>query len=353
MISTRYTEDADEYARWGIEVVAALVPFATTSRGGRGRAVQLALDTARVMGPVLWPGVVRRRGPLGSVARRLAPGASSAALFDVVVVAGGGYLYTARRTVNLSLLHSCLTMLVARRLAELVVSMPQSIGPVNRRLDSAAVRVAFGGLTAYVREELSSSSSRRPPHLSHVVLVPDVVFLGQPAPRKADRDDPVPTTLDGERTAPAGGSRAPVDARPVARIVVMTWSWSTSVDGHAQERYVRAMAQVCDLLTARGYRVVLGGHSNVPEHDQDDAAVCKAVAERVTAEVDVDGDCDVAHLHREYERSAVVIGTRLHACIMALAVGTPAVALAYQEKAIGVAAGLGGGLPVFPLEIEK
>ncbi len=345
-ISSRYTEDAGDYARWGIEVIGPLVPFATASHGGRIRALGLSLHTARTLVPVLAPAAASRSPRFRSAVTRLAPAAAAVAGFDLTVVAGGGYLYTARRWIDLSLAHTCLTMLVARRLAPWVVSMPQSIGPINRTLDRVAVELAFGGLTAFVREALSLSASRRRPHLRRVVVVPDVVFLGLPQPcatARADRTVPV-------RSGGCGRAAAAGTALPVARVVVMRWSWSTSVDGSAQDRYLRDMAAVCDLLGARGYRVVLGGHSQVPEHDQDDIEVCRAVADRALTEVAVDPDCDVAHLDEEYRDAAVVVGTRLHACIMAISCGTPAVALAYQEKAIGVADGLDGVLPVFRVD---
>jgi len=129
--------------------------------------------------------------------------------------------------------------------------------------------------------------------------------------------------------------RAPL----TARLVALDWRWSSSVDSSRYDHYLSEMAALCDLLSESGFEVVLGGHSILPEHGQDDLQACEEIARRTAnGEVAIDRDADVGHLWRAYAEVSVVVGTRLHACIMAIAAGTPAVSLGYQEKAEGIAA---------------
>ncbi|MBG6237080.1 polysaccharide pyruvyl transferase WcaK-like protein [Mycetocola sp. CAN_C7] len=107
------------------------------------------------------------------------------------------------------------------------------------------------------------------------------------------------------------------------------------------------MASLSNQLNAAGMRVELGGHSAIPEHGQDDVAVCREIAELCDFPVQVDEDCEVSHLWARYGELDLVIGARLHSCIMAAAVGTPVVVLGYQEKAKGVASMMGPGVPFF------
>jgi len=204
--------------------------------------------------------------------------------------------------------------------------MPSSVGPLSP-LDARLFHLAIGDLQIVQREEISSRGlalvgSRK------TILCPDIALYGL-------------DLRDGGRRQYGEGS---------ARIVVMDWTWSQSVSSDAFQRYLSELVVVCDGLARSGRRVVVGGHSFLPEHGQDDIAIARIVAERCTERVEVDSDTDVSHLLSEYQAAAFVLGTRLHSCLMAISVGTPAVGLAYQEKTWGVAKGLGDALPVFAVD---
>jgi polysaccharide pyruvyl transferase WcaK-like protein len=130
----------------------------------------------------------------------------------------------------------------------------------------------------------------------------------------------------------------------------MDWTWSRSVRSEARHDYIAKLAQICDQLADDGFQVELGGHSFLPEHGQNDLETCFEIARAAESTPRVDDNCDVHHLWRSYRSAAVVIGTRLHASIMSISVGTPTVVLAYQEKAEGVARTANGKLEVFRVD---
>jgi colanic acid/amylovoran biosynthesis protein len=247
--------------------------------------------------------------------------------YDTVVVAGGGYMYSAKRRFNMSLWHSLLSVRYGSAALQRVVMMPQSIGPITRRFDQKFVSWALSGVAVVVRETVSLAASRHRPQLPNVRVIDDVAFY--PAVARRQRS----TT-----------------SRPVLRLVAMDWTWSTSVAANRFDRYVEQMALLAELAANAGYFVVIGGHSMIREHDQDDVRVAQQIQQTARVNVEVDTDADVGHLYDEYVDAAVVVGTRLHSCIMALSVGTPAIGLSYQEKTVGVLAGVDHGAYVHSVD---
>lgn len=334
-LSTRYTEDRDEYTKWQIHTVPPVVAFETRqSAPSWARALGLLFAAIPAVFFASFPGSIRHSPRCRALVARLLPALAPMLTADLVVIAGGGYLYSSKRRVNLSLVHSCLAIWLAGQLGRRVSMMPASIGPVYRRLDQWLIATCLRKIVVVVREFDSLDACKYRPRLASPLLVPDVAFLGLP-------------TLATKDASEAGPAKA---GRRLVRIVAMNWSWSSSVDPGAERRYISALAAVCDRLRTAGYEVVLGGHSALPEHEQDDITVCEKISGAALMPVDIDRNCAVDHLAASYAQCHVVIGTRLHACIMAIAAGTPAVALAYQEKSIGVARGLGGAIKVFRVD---
>ena len=312
-IASRY-EDSAAYSAFGLETVPPIIPFPSTGDGSRlRRGVVLALGSVRSLVSIA------TRGRIG--AKRLR------ADYDTVVVAGGGYMYSSKRRINMSLWHSLLSAKLGNAVLNHTLMMPQSVGPINRRIDRAVLEWALREVPVVVRERKSLDASRFPPRLSQERVIPDVAFY--PGVELPQHDAP--------------------SAR-VLRLVVMDWTWSTSVEAGRFDDYLRRMAELVDLAVEAGFAVVLGGHSSLGEHDQDDLRVADRIRELARNQVAVDLDADVAHLYGEYQRSTVVVGTRLHSCIMALSVGTPAIGLSYQEKTVGVLEGVGHGAYVHKVD---
>jgi polysaccharide pyruvyl transferase WcaK-like protein len=324
-LSTRYLEDEDDYARHGIPVLPPLIPFPARAIDGglAGQVRRTATFGGSALGLIALlalPKPVRRSRRYRALLTRLFPETELLTGGAHAVIAGGGYLYSAKRLLNLSLLHSLLSIWVCSRLAERVVCMPNSVGPLDRRIDQQLVQFVLKDVDVVLREDLSIERSRNKPHLRTMRLVPDVAFYG----------------LGGVEPGSGPGRARGQNRAPVVRIVAMDWSWSKSVAGEAMPRYVERLAAVGDALIAKGINVQIGGHSAIPEHGQEDLHVGRRVAAAMIGGAEVDEDCDVSHLEQAYANVDVVVGTRLHAAIMATAVGTPTVVLGYQEKAKGI-----------------
>lgn len=313
-VSSRYA-DRESYRIHGVEPVEEILPY--PERGVVAPAVRLLTLLLATVGALIVIALAR----FSSRAARL-----SAAVFarralrlvdedTVIAIAGGGYMYSSRRKVNLGLLQCLVSIRLGRALGAGTVMLPQSIGPIHRPFDAWLIRWSLRGTTPVARELVSVEASTTPLRLPALTVVPDVAFYGS-----------ICETSHQEARR----------ASQVARIVVMDWSWSSSVSSGAFDDYKHRVAEFADRLATRGWTVVLGGHSSLPDHGQDDIAIAREIAQLMTSPAAIDADTSVAHLETAYRSVGIVIGTRLHSCIMALTQGTPAVALAYQEKSRGV-----------------
>lgn len=329
-LSSRYS-DRLNYLSEGVSIADPILPFSERSHPGMAplRVVRLLV----AVGVLFFLLAIKRWFPSAAARagrRLLGAGAGCIGRDTLVVVAGGGYIYSSRRLFNVSLYHSLLTIRAAGVLARRVVMMPQSVGPLNRLVDAAIAQWALRAVERPIlRESLSLTRSRRCLSLPNAYILPDIAFY-----------------------RPSGVATRPEDlSSRTVRIVVMDWTWSSSASASGFNAYVRALAALSDAMLRGGFDVVLGGHSRIPEQRQDDILVCREVLALCTEQgITLDEECDVVHLYDEYARSALVVSTRLHGSIMAASVGTPTVALAYQEKAYGVLRGLECMVPVHQVE---
>ncbi len=142
------------------------------------------------------------------------------------------------------------------------------------------------------------------------------------------------------------GERAGSESTGAVGIVAMDWTWARPVDRRdALARYIERLAQVADRVAGAGLEVRLFGHSRMPEMEQDDFEVAErvvaAAASPAVALAPAGATTDVTLLRDAFGELSVVIGTRLHSCIVAMSVDTPAVGLAYQPKTRGTFSLLG------------
>jgi len=107
--------------------------------------------------------------------------------------------------------------------------------------------------------------------------------------------------------------------------------------------YITGMAALCDyLLEGKVDRVALvvqndGAHS-VREPDIGPLREIRQAMQHGDAAVILDEDFPFDELTAIYGNALLTLGTRLHSCIFSLAVGTPAIAVAYGHKAPGIMA---------------
>jgi len=127
-----------------------------------------------------------------------------------------------------------------------------------------------------------------------------------------------------------------IEAKSGVILVVMDWTWARRDAGaSALCRYREEVAEVIRRLSAQGLQVSLAGHSSLGEHNQDDIRVAEDINSSLTEPVPILEWNDLQDALNSYRSAAVVVGTRLHAALLALSQGTPAIALGYQPKARG------------------
>jgi colanic acid/amylovoran biosynthesis protein len=265
---------------------------------------------------------------------------------DLVLSCGGGYFYSYRRilpgtTFGQNVIHVYLAAFLDKPL----VFLPQSFGPFGSSLAQRGVSRLLerqNVLKVFAREEVSHRLLHRmlsKNHHSKIALCPDMALyldgnIGQ-------------STLKGE----------PLDLRqPILAINVREWAFPEA--GHLisrrlkREEYLNALTDVARFFIQR-YRgsVVVVPQALGPDPSEDDRGICREFCQRVR-------DCIAESWEvqfREPDTSSltgfmellsqvtILIGTRLHSCILALLAGTPAISIGYQYKSQGTLDVLGLG----------
>jgi colanic acid/amylovoran biosynthesis protein len=248
---------------------------------------------------------------------------------DLILSTGGTYL-----TDNYDLGRRIREFELAKALGRPLILFTQSIGPVSRRQTRRALRHGLADARlVLLRDERS-----------RVEL--DVARVR--GPRTAVAADAAFALADPELLTAAREPRVPAE-RPEVAVSVRAWSHFANGDGAVRlERYLEAMARlVTHLVERRGARVTfISTCQGEPSYPHDDSVVADAVAARlpgtVLAGVRVDRDP-----HRPRELIArlgafdLVVATRMHAAILALAGGAPVLPIAYEPKMTDLAAQLG------------
>jgi colanic acid/amylovoran biosynthesis protein len=256
------------------------------------------------------------------------------AVADVVVAAGGGYLYT-RSAIhgNAVLLINTLGFVYAVLLGKPVALYAQSVGPFAARWQAWFVRrVLWRVSLVEVREEVSHrlvESWGLPTALRQAA---DAAFL-------LDARMPVDTLID---SGP--------DGVLIVGMTVRRWFR----DRRRQQAYERTLARFVDWLVARrGATVVFLPQVTYTEGSDDDRTIARRVAAATTHPDHVrpiEAELSAGEVKWLCGRMDVFVGTRMHSNIFALSSGVPAVAIAYQPKTVGIMAGLGMDEWVLPID---
>lgn len=320
-ISGRYhRHDAQFYSQYGITVAPPAIPFAPPGDGSLPlRGLQFLCGT--VWATLLLIPLLVGLPDLSESLARWSGSDGLLALFaaDVLVLAGGGYLFSGSRRINASLIHCVAITWIALATRKPVVMMPQSIGPLKGRFDRWLVRKTLARVRPIVvREQTTFAEVTELLHPSDMRLCPDVALYGWSTP-------------------------VAVAPRPTGRhrvgIVVMDWTWARGAGQRGLDRYCRELATLCRDLKGADVDVVLLGGSKLPELGQDDMVVAREIANLATVETGKTPELvevsDPESFRSLLSTLDLVVGTRLHSCLLALACGVPAIGLGYQPKTRG------------------
>jgi colanic acid/amylovoran biosynthesis protein len=253
---------------------------------------------------------------------------------DLVIAAGGGYLYTTSALRgNVVLLTNLLCFFFGVAVGKPVVLYAQSIGPFASALQERLVRCLVAKVDLIeVREQHSLRLTERWRLTTPVRLVADAAFLLQ--------SDPPPATLEMIFD----------EARLAVGMTVRRWFR----EPNRQAAYEAHMAGfVRWLAEERDAAVVLLPQVTYVEGRDDD----RETAHRVVAGAGghgsirvVDDELTAGQIKWLCGRADAFVGTRMHSNIFALSSGVPTLAIAYQPKTSGIMTELGLERWVVPIE---
>lgn len=273
---------------------------------------------------VLWAVARRSIGIELPVPSRLRALMRQYAAADVVVAAGGGYLYTTSRyRGNVVLLVNLHSFMIATLLGKPVVLFAQSVGPFAGRWQERLVLRALSRVEhVQVREEVSRKLLEESTPRIRIHRVADAAFV-------LESEE---TALDVERFA-AG--------RILVGVTVRDWFRARD----RQLQYEQTMAGFARwLIDERDAAVVFVPQVTYLRGGDDDRITSRRVAaavERPPGILTVEEDMSAAQVKGLCGRMDLFVGTRMHSNIFAVSEGVPSLAVAYQHKTIGIMAMLG------------
>lgn len=185
-----------------------------------------------------------------------------------------------------------------------VVMTPQTIGPFSTRIGTWLARRATAHSAAVLARDSTSFAWARGHGMRADAVSSDVVFA-LPVPPRSSQPSDVVLNVSG-----------------------LLWAPNPHVDHRAYQRTVQG---IYEGLTAMGRHVTLLPHVLRSADPDDDEAALEQFG--VTApEATVLVPRDLGHVRSILASASVVIASRMHACLNALSVGTPAIPLAYSRK---------------------
>ncbi|MGY4643706.1 polysaccharide pyruvyl transferase family protein [Cellulomonas sp. URHB0016] len=259
--------------------------------------------------------------------RSLAEAVTSA---DLTVTVPGGYLMAPREADDTWLFHLP-TLVLADALGSPVVLGPCSVGPFAGRHLGAARRFLRLPRLVLVREARSAATLRElGVEPARIRAMPDLGFASAPGP------------LSELGAAELGRVEAlGRDGTGLVGVSVRQHTFpGSAAPARDMETYLAAvLGAVADLHAHEGAAVVV-----VPQTTMDGPVSLRLARDLARAGVPhlvVDPGVSPADLSRIYARLDLLVGTRMHANILAICAGTPVVAIAYQPKTAGILEELG------------
>lgn len=269
------------------------------------------------------PGIARRIAPDHVVAIAEAIMAS-----DAVVTVPGGYLLAARPTDDWWLYHLP-TLRLAKRLGKQIVLGPCSVGPFAGVQEPIARRVLTWVDVLILREDRSVAiveSLGVPP--SRIYRSPDMAF------RFRGRNE-------------SGVVSEFIESLPLEKPLLGISVRSHHYPGHRsparmEEEYLSSIVEAVERLCAdHGAFAVV-----VPQTSMDasiSSRLSGMLAARGIQHTLAPSTFGPDELQSIYARLRLMVGTRMHANILAMNVGTPVVGIAYEPKTLGILEDLGLG----------
>lgn len=228
--------------------------------------------------------------------------------FDVMFDTGAGdsfaSIYGIRRLLEMSLLR-----LVAARSGVRLVLGPQTVGPFDSRMSRLLAKWSTRRAELVLARDVRSAEVARQLHIgSEVVETTDVVFSLQVPECEVPHD------------------------RVLVNVSGLLWAPNPHVSSSS---YRDAMLAIVKDLAERDLEIELFAHVIGHAHHDSDVSATYELRDRlamVGIELPVVVPESLEDARQRIAGARLLIGARMHACLNALSVGTPAVALAYSRK---------------------
>ena len=256
---------------------------------------------------------------------------------DFVISSGGGYFYTSRRIgPGPMFLQNLAHVKLAYRLKKPVVFFPQSFGPIYNSLSLRLLSNLLNNekaLRVYAREDISQDFLERLLNVdtAKIELCPDMAFyLSQEDYSGADR---VSLNLPG----------------PVVALTLRNWNFPEIKSKREKEKknddYLQCLEEVCRRIYERWQcSFCVFPQVRGPGRFEDDRDISLKFWSRLQQIIPDEKRkfLNPGHVISPYwllhllAQTDLIIATRFHSAILALIAGTPAIAITYQPKSLGM-----------------
>lgn len=243
---------------------------------------------------------------------------------DLVLSAGGGYLYSSKKgPLGIGFLNALFHIWLSIKLKKKTFLFPQSIGPLNYFADKMVLKLVLDKVDliysreAITKDLLTSVNAKKE-------LLPDIAFSLMPQKSTfIDENIQVSNYILN------------------IGITVLDWRFACKNSDFSDiNQYLSKIAnslRKLNVATNKKIKTYIFPQVTVNQKDGD-IEVSKILAERIQGDVEIfnldniNGPKELIYL---YSKMDLFIGSRMHSAIFSLAGNVPTLALAYQPKTIG------------------
>ncbi|MDG1698276.1 MAG: polysaccharide pyruvyl transferase family protein [Polaribacter sp.] len=260
---------------------------------------------------------------------------------DLILSAGGGYLYSSRiGPLGIGFVNVLYHLWISKKYKKKVVLFPQSIGPLKFSLDKIILKKVFSKVDVlYSREEITSNLIRENKVKIKLCQLPDIAFILD-SKKHALLDD----NLKGDENYLKIG------------ITVLDWRFAIKGSNSSDiEDYLFKISNTINELkhiTVQKVKVYIFPQVTVSDLDGD-FAVSLELQKKINEEseiINLDEIQNPKELIYLYSKMDIFIASRMHSAIFSLVGNVPTIALAYQPKTLGTFNLI--GLEEFALDIR-
>ncbi|WP_438989319.1 polysaccharide pyruvyl transferase family protein [Polaribacter sp.] len=245
---------------------------------------------------------------------------------DLILSAGGGYLYSSKiGPLGIGFVNVLYHLWLSKKYKKKVVLFPQSVGPLKFSIDKIILKKVFSKIDVlYSRETITSNFIKEKKVKIRLEQLPDIAFI---------LDSKKHTLLDANLK----------EEENYLKIGITVLDWRFAIKGSNPsdiEDYLSKISNtINDLKHTTEQKVKVYIFPQVTVSDLDgDFAVSIELHKKINEEseiINLDKIQNPKELIYLYSKMDIFIGSRMHSAIFSLVGNVPTIALAYQPKTLG------------------